>query len=161
MWKRKRLGRQASGGNNQDRPGSDVGGEISQIASLQSEPLSVRYAALDDGAKKRLAELEEALDFDTIISFRLIAERQLRNEARAERHARRVAHAAALVGTPSPLLNHQQHSQGRLWGRGYGRTNDGGNSRGGARGWVSWLTGWGGFPWSGVCEGVEARLHDL
>ena len=111
LWKRKRLGRQATGGNNQDRPGSDVGGESSQIACSLS--LFVRYAALDDGAEASgRTRGSFRLRHHHFIPPHSRATAPKRGSSRAPRAASRPCRCTRRY--PSPLLNHQQHSQGRL-----------------------------------------------
>ena len=118
---------------------------------------------LDRGEAARLAALEEDLDFDTIMAFRAMAERQLRADARAERHSRRVAaaaQAAALVGTPSPLLGSGDASEGRGGRRGNaGRRRRRYSANGGGRRRLSRSnSGGGGGGGGGRGRGQRLRL---
>jgi len=94
------------------------------------------YVSLNAGEQAQLSALEEELPFDDVIVFRAMGDRQLKAEAREQRHARRVAHAAAAVAPKRRFSDSNRVHNGDP-------DTVGDQQVGQSQTWLEWLTGGG------------------
>jgi hypothetical protein len=114
LWKRKRVGKAPGGGGNSDDDefsddesddddgGGGAFGSGGRPGRGRRSRVRDAYACLNASEVARLKALEGALAFDDVVVFRAMGDRQLLTEVRAERHARRVAEAAAAAVGQTP-----------------------------------------------------------